>query len=253
MVISGTSDNWLIVRDDPKAPGAEAFRTLRTNLQFSRLDKKIKSILITSAGPGEGKTTIASNLAISFAQAGAKVIVVGVDLRRPSVNKQFQVSNNIGVTNVLTGQYSLDEAIQETNVEGLRILPSGPIPPNPAELLGSQKMKELVEQIENKADYIIYDGVPIIAVSDSVIMAQLVDGVLLVVSLGVTPRGVAVTSKEQLEQVGANILGVVANNIKEDSGYYYYYHQYYSMNHKESTEGWLQRIFKKRTSRSDTM
>jgi protein-tyrosine kinase len=253
-VINGVNDRTLIVRDDPKAPGAEAFRTLRTNLQFSRLDKQIKTILVTSSGPGEGKTTISSNLAISLAQAGSKVIIAGVDLRRPAIDKQFNVSNTIGVTNILTGQYTLDEALQDTDVEGLRILTSGPIPPNPAELLSSQRMKDLIEQIKSKADYIIFDATPVIAVSDSVILSQMVDGVLLVVSLGITPRGVAITSKEQLERVGANILGVVANNISEESGYYYYYyHHYYVMDNDQSKTGWLRRIFKKKSSHTDSV
>src|SRR5690625_2699006 len=233
---SGTANNdkqqdtrWVVTRDDPKSPGAEAFRTLRTNLQFAGLDNPIRSLLVTSAGPGEGKSTVASNLGVAVAQSGGKVIVIGADLRRPQLQNALLVSNTVGMTTVLTGNMTWQEALQPTEVEGLSVLPSGPIPPNPAELLGSQRMKKLLEEMEQAVDLVIIDAPPIIAVTDAGILSRWSDGVLLVVSAGITPREIAKSAKEQLEQVGARILGDVVNRLSDDSSYYYYYYQdYYS-------------------------
>lgn len=230
----------LVTRDDPKSPAAEAFRTLRTNLQFAALDRPLRTVLITSAGPGEGKTTVAANLGVAMAQSGSKVIVLGADLRKPSVHQILGVRNTIGLTNVLTGAVSWEDALQSTDVEGLYVLPAGPVPPNPAELLASGRMHELLNQLQNACDMVIIDAPPAIAVTDAGVLSRWADGVLLVVSLGITPRDVAKAAKEQLIQVGARILGLVVNRMSGESGYYYYYyHRYYSLENEKHTSPWI--------------
>lgn len=231
----------LVAKDDPKSPAAEAYRTLRTNLQFAGLDKPLKTVLVTSAGPNEGKTTIISNLAVSLAQSGTSVILVGSDLRKPTVHHHFHVSNQVGLTNVLTGHVALEDAIQPSGVDGVRILTSGPVPPNPAELLGAQRMKEIIAQLSEMTDIVLFDAPPVIAVTDAGVLAQRVDGVLFLVSSGQTPREVAKAAKEQLDQVGARILGAVVNRLDSESGYYYYYyHHYYG---DEGNLPWWRRLW----------
>ena len=245
------NDRNLVVKNDPKSPAAEAYRTLRTNLQFTSLDKPLRSIMITSSGPQEGKTTVSSNLAVSLAQTDKKVVIVGVDLRRPTLFKQMNISNSVGLTNVLAGSVSLDEALVESDISNLYIIPAGPIPPNPAELLGSNKMKDILLSLTDKFDTVLLDAPPIIAVADAVILAKEVDGVLLVVSVGETPREIAVAAKEQLEKANARILGVVANNIREESGYYYYYYkQYYAMDgSNKNRKNWWHKLFWRQKNR----
>lgn len=234
----------VVTRDDPKSPAAEAFRTLRTNLQFTGLDKPVHSVLITSAGPGEGKTTVAANLAVAVAQSGRRVIVMGADLRKPTIHSALDVSNRVGVTNVLTGHIRWQEAIQETDTDGLHVLAAGPVPPNPAELLASQRMSDLLSELKEAYDIVIIDAPPVIAVTDAGVLSRVVDGVLMVVSVGITPRDVARVAKEQLQQVGARILGVVVNRLSEEAGYYYYYyHRYYSAVEPEKKQvSWLERV-----------
>ncbi len=217
----------LVVRQDPKSPAAEAIRSLRTNLQYVGVDRSLKSVLVTSAGPSEGKTSIAANLALSMADAGTKCIAVGVDLRKPSLHSAFGLSNSTGLTNVLLGQMSLKDALQETEHERLSILASGPVPPNPAELLGSSVMKEIIAEIEASCDMAIYDATPVMAVTDAVLLSRLMSGVLLIVDMNQTPREQLALAKAQLEKVDAHILGVVANRVKSGGrygGYYYYYY-----------------------------
>lgn len=225
----------IVTRDDPKSPVAEAFRTLRTNLQFTGLDRPVRSVLITSAGPGEGKTTVTCNLAVAIAQSGRRVIVIGADLRKPTIHEAFRCSNHVGLTNVLTGNVSWREALQRTDVDGVELLAAGPIPPNPAELLASQRMSNLCAELAQSADFVLIDAPPVIAVTDAGVLSRLVDGTLLVISIGITPREVAKAAKEQLEQVGARLLGVVVNRLREESGYYYYYyHRYYAVENMQA-------------------
>lgn len=214
----------LVAEWDPRSPAAEAYRTLRTNLQYTSLDRPLKTILVTSAVPGEGKTTIASNLAVAFAQSGKSVILVGADMRKPSVHQLFGLPNRVGLSTVLTGHVRFEDALQKSRVAGLHVLSSGPIPPNPAELLGSQRMQEVLEALREKADIVIFDAPPVIAVADAIVMSRYLDGVLFVVSLKSTPREAVQAAKDQLEQVGANILGAVVNRMDSTSGYFYYYY-----------------------------
>jgi len=234
----------LVISSDPKSPAAEAYRTLRTNLQFSALDRPLKTLLVTSSGPGEGKTTITANLGGAFAQAGKTVIVVGADMRKPTLHALFGLDNRVGLSNVLTGHVKLENALRKTLQQGLLVLPSGPIPPNPAELLGTQRMRDLVQELTEYADLVIFDAPPVIAVTDAGILAQMVDGTLFVVSLGTTPREVAQAAVEQLQQVGARVLGAVANHLENGTGYYYYYYTSYYGETDKTSVPWWRRLFR---------
>jgi protein-tyrosine kinase len=221
--VNNGMDNSLITHFDPKSPVAEAFRTLRTNLQFSALDRELRTLLVTSAGPGEGKSTITLNLAIAIAQAGQKTILVDADLRKPVVHKRLGLNNEIGLTNILM-HGPAEEALQETGIPNLRVVTSGPIPPNPAEMLASGMMDKVRDFLKDRAEMVIFDCPPVVAVTDAAVLSRKVDGVILVVQLGVVERAAARQAKALLENVNAPLLGVVINNVKENSGYYYYYY-----------------------------
>lgn len=213
---------------ESKSPISEAFRALRTNLQFTGIDKKVKSILITSSLPNEGKSTILKNLTYSIALTGSRIIVLDSDLRNPTVHKTFNVSNSRGLTNVLIDESGYEVyIIKDKNYENLDIIPSGPIPPNPSELLGSNKMKSLLAKLKDNYDYVFLDSPPAITVTDPAVLAPFVDGVILVIHAGKTEIDAVLRAKEILESVKANILGVVLNKVKERSGGYYYYYYYY--------------------------
>lgn len=216
-------NNSLITHLDPKSPVAEAFRTLRTNLQFSALDRELRTLLVTSAGPGEGKSTITLNLAIAITQSGKEVILVDADLRKPVIHKRFGLRNEIGLTNILV-HGPAEEALQETAVPNLKVVTSGPIPPNPAEMLASGMMDKVRDFLKERAEMVLFDCPPVVAVTDAAVLSRKVDGVLLVVQLGAVEREVARQAKALLENVDAPLLGVVINNVAESSGYYYYYY-----------------------------
>ncbi|MEW4272110.1 CpsD/CapB family tyrosine-protein kinase [Priestia megaterium] len=215
----------LLAHNSPKDPVAEQYRTIRTNIQFSDTDQDIKSIVLTSTGPGEGKSTTASNLATVYAQQGLRVLLIDADLRKPTSHYTFRLENHVGLTNVLTKQSTLGQAVQATEVPELFLLTSGPIPPNPAELLASNNMTELLKEMKEEFDMIIFDTPPVLAVADAQILANQVDGSILVVSSGKTDKEAAVKAKELLLKANAKVLGAVLNNRKmeEGSDYYYYY------------------------------
>ncbi|KHD35743.1 capsular biosynthesis protein [Clostridium acetobutylicum] len=218
----------LVVKDKPKSPISEAYRTLRSNIQFSSFDKDMQLILITSSGPGEGKSTTSCNLALAMAEAGSSVLLLDCDLRKPSVHKKFKISNNIGLSNVLAGQTKFESASHWYS-QNLCILTAGKIPPNPAEMLSSKRMKAFLNEAKGVFKYIILDAPPVIAVTDPQILSTMVDGVVLVVSSGVADIEAAKRAKELLENVNANIIGSVLNRVDTESrrgyygGYYYYY------------------------------
>lgn len=218
-------DSKLITIKNPKSPISEAYRTLRTNIQFASIDKSIKSLMVTSTGPEEGKSTTISNYAVVLAQNNYKVLLIDADLRKPTQHHFFLLLNRIGLTNVLAGTEDYTNAIQGTNLSNLFVLTSGPIPPNPAEILGSKKMEKLIQELSEHYDYILFDAPPIIAVTDAQILSQYVDGVLLVVNSGKTNKELAIRAKSLLENVKANVIGVVLNN-KEINGENYYYYYY---------------------------
>jgi len=224
-----TDEEKVVAALQPRSPISEAYRALRTNIQFSTIDKPLKTILVTSANPLEGKTTTVANLGVVMAQAGLSVIIIDSDLRRPTMHKFFGVDNKQGLTDaLLQSAPSLDGYLQGTAMENLQVLASGPLPPNPSELLGSQRMKGLIEQLKGKADVLLFDSPPVLAVTDAAVLANEVDGVLLVVDTNATRRDGALRARETLSKVGANLLGVALNKLsaKGAGGYYYYY--YYS-------------------------
>lgn len=218
---------------DPKSPISEAYRTLRTNIQFSSIDKKIQSIVVTSSVESEGKSTTAVNIAASFIQMGKKVIILDADMRRPRLAKIFDLTNRDGLSNVLFEKLDVFEKIRK--VEGLHILPSGPIPPNPAEMLSSDRMRHVIDQLKEAYDYIIVDSPPVSYVTDGAILSSICDGTLLVVAAGQTDQRVAIAAKEQLDKVSANILGVVLTKIPvKGKGYYkYHYSSLYSYTNED--------------------
>jgi len=219
----------IISIDNPKSPISEAYRTLRTNIQFSSFDKTLKSIVLTSSGPGEGKSTTACNLAVTMAQSGSKVLLIDSDLRKSQVHKYFDLSNNQGLTTVLAKQVSIGEALKKSSVLGLDILTAGPKPPNPAELVGSKAMREFIQEMSAQYDRVIIDSPPVGVVTDAALLSTAVDGTILVVASGHVTIEAVQRSKSLLENVNANIIGVLLNKIPMDGrGYYgYYYYHYY--------------------------
>jgi capsular exopolysaccharide family len=212
----------------PKSLVSESIKSLRTNLQFANVDKSLKTVLITSSLAGEGKSFVAINLAISFAQAGKKVLLVDCDLRKGRLHKVFDVPNVLGLSNLLTDNLSnSSKYIQKTGVKELSLITRGAFPPNPSELLGSKKNKDLIEALKKKYDVIIFDGAPCNGVTDSVIMSTLVDEVLIVTKDTTTPRNSLNATKEMLEKVDAPIAGIVMNCVnKKVAKYYNYYGDY---------------------------
>ncbi|MDF2013692.1 CpsD/CapB family tyrosine-protein kinase [Priestia megaterium] len=214
----------LLAHNSPKDPVAEQYRTIRTNIQFSNVDQDIKTIVLTSSGAEEGKSTTSANLATVYAQQGLNVLLIDADLRKPTGHYTFRLENHIGLTNVLTRQSTLAQAVQESEIPHLSVLTSGPIPPNPSELLASAQMAELLKEMKKQFDMIIFDTPPILAVADAQILANQVDGTILVVSSGKTEKDAALKSKELLSNAQGKLLGVVLNNRKVEEGNYYYYY-----------------------------
>ncbi len=212
----------LITLSDPRSPAAEAYRTLRTNLQFSSLDNPPRTLLVTSAGADEGKSSVVCNLAVTIAQAGTQVIVADCDLRRPSVHEFFDVANDKGVTSALLDQSPEELPLQQTAVPNLQLLTAGPLPPNPADLVGSQKMQRIIERLSTSADLVLFDAPPVGLVADATLLASRMDGVVLVISAGKTRRDAADRAKAALEKASARILGVVLNNTRLDTSLYQY-------------------------------
>jgi len=217
-------DNILAVEKNPMSSVSEAYRTLRTNIQYSSIDKEIRSILITSAGPGEGKSTVAANLALIISQADKKVILIDCDMRKPDIHKKFRIENKNGLTNLLLQNLSIEESVFKY-MKNLSILSSGDIPPNPSEIISSLKMKNFLNGIRNSFDYIIIDSPPLIAVSDAIVLSTMVDGCLFVVASKETNRTEIQKAKELLLNVNSNIIGAVLNKVelKQKKGYSYYY------------------------------
>ena len=220
----------LVTHYQPRSPISEAYRSLRTNLQFASVDGHIKSAVITSSAPREGKTLTASNLAIIEAQAGLKTLLLDTDLRRPMIHNLFNLDKENGISRVLTGEIKLDEAIKKTEIENLYIITSGPIPPNPSELLASNRMKEILKVVRQKFDFIVLDSPPMIAVTDPVVLGQEADGIIFVIRSGITSRDIAEKCKSNAEYAKIKILGTVLNDvdIRNIYGTYnYYYNRYY--------------------------
>nr|WP_089740682.1 CpsD/CapB family tyrosine-protein kinase [Gracilibacillus ureilyticus] len=214
----------LITKLNPRSPISEQYKTVRTNLQFASVDGELNSLLITSSGPAEGKSTITANLAVVFAQQGKKVLLIDADMRKPTLHYTFQMDNLQGLSSVLVGGYTLDESIISSEISGLDLLACGPIPPNPSELLGSKKMEQLVEEAVAQYDLVIFDTPPVLAVTDAQILGNLCEGVVMIVRSKQTEYESAQRAKELLDKGNAKLLGVVLNDkeIKRGSQYYYY-------------------------------
>jgi capsular exopolysaccharide synthesis family protein len=221
----------LLTHFAPKSPVSEAYRTLRTNIQFSNLDYPPQAILITSPGPGEGKSTTVANLAITFSQMGTKTLLMDTDFRRPILHSIFGMGKEPGITNYLAGRIPLEGTIKKAPMENLDVITCGVIPPNPSELLASDKMKEFVAQLKNKYQMLLFDSPPVIAVTDAVVLSLLLDGVVLVVCAGQTSHLGLERAKSLLGNVNAKVTGAVLNKIEAKSAYgsyhYYYYYHYY--------------------------
>lgn len=216
----------LVTVSDSKSIISEQFRTIRTNITFSIPDQKLKTILITSSTPGEGKSTIAANLGVVYAQEGKRVLVVDGDLRKPTLHQTFKTFNKIGLSNVLAKSATFYEAIQVTFVEGLDVMTSGPIPPNPAELLASNALDLMIHDLKKDYDMIIFDAPPLLVVSDAQILANKCDGTLLIANTGVVEKEAVVKATATLANSQANTLGVVLNNYVFPRQHQYY--DYYS-------------------------
>ncbi len=220
----------LIAQSNPKSPISEAFRVLRTNIQFSSIDNPIKSIVFTSSLPSEGKTTIVTNLAITFALQEKRVLLIDGDLRKPKIHRIFKIENDKGLTSFLSNKDDYKLYLKQTSLKNLDIMPCGIIPPNPSELLSSNFMREFIKQMSLQYDAILIDTPPIGTVTDAALLSTIVDGTVLIASSGTVEIDAIVRAKELLEQVNANIIGVVMNKIdKSNAGkyYYYYYSRYY--------------------------
>jgi len=221
----------LITHFAPKSPISEAYRSLRTSIQYTRADTPLKTIVVTSPGPQEGKSTTVANLAITIAQMGTKTLLVDTDLRRPVLHSIFNLSRSKGISNFLVGKTGLEEIIFETDIDNLYVMPCGTLPPNPSELLGSKAMKRCITELKEQFDIILFDSPPIMAVTDAAVLSSDVDGVILVVKAGQTDRNAMLRSYEILRNIPNQILGALLNVVNVEgvygSYYYYYYHYYY--------------------------
>lgn len=217
-------DLGLVTISDPLSPISEAYRTLRINLQFATLGVQLRTLLVTSAGAGEGKSTTLANLAVTVAQTEQSVVVVDCDLRRPGLHKLFGLSNDLGLTTMMADDQALDEPpLQPTEVDGLRLLASGPLPARPPDLLGSRRMDRVIEKLLGEADLVILDAPPIMAATDALVLSTKVDGVLLVASAGTTKREQAQRAVERLNKVNARLVGAVLTNVPLDATVRAYY------------------------------
>jgi capsular exopolysaccharide synthesis family protein len=232
---NGDGRSELLIRADSRSSLAEAYRQLRTSVLLSTAGHAPKTLLVTSSVPSEGKTTTAVNTAISLSQTGAKVLVIDGDMRRPRLHNIFEIENRQGLSTILSSEFGEAEIlsmITQHEDGNLYLLTSGPVPPNPAELIGSEQMRRLIETLEDNFTHIVIDSPPIASFTDGVLIAAMVDGVLLVVHAGKSSRGIVRRSRQLLQEVGAKIFGVVLNNanLRSQDGYYYYqsyYHQSY--------------------------
>lgn len=219
-----------LISDEGKhSMAAEAYRTLRTNISLSQVDRPIQTLLVTSCVPREGKSTTVANLGVTFAMAQKKVLIIDADLRRPILHRLFGIPNTQGLTHTLSDTVEFERVFNPTQVANLWVVTCGIIPPNPSELLGSQKMKVFLERAKQQFDIVLLDSPPISSLADASVLGAIVDGVLFIVKVNMANRDLIKKAKEQLETVGANIIGVALNDVdvKRDGYYrYYYYYNY---------------------------
>lgn len=228
--MKGTPPPRLVVAEDPRSFSAEAYRVLRTNLHYANPDSPLRRVLVTSTAPGEGKSTTLANLGVILAQAERSVLIVDADLRRPVMHQIFKQRMTPGLTSYLAGDALLEAVITKTAVPNLSVIPSGPTPPNPAELLASRRMRELLDQVIERYDMVLLDSPPVLAVTDACALAAAMDGVIFVVGSGKIPFGALRRAKAQIESAQGRVLGAVVNQFEAHSSDGYskaYYQRYY--------------------------
>lgn len=226
----------LIAHNDLKNPATEAYRVIRTSIQFAQAGKELKTLAVTSCTPNEGKSMTIANLAVVLTQAGKSVLIMDCDMRNPTVHKNFGLSNKLGLSSCISMGTALSDAVQKTSIEGLYALTGGVIPPNPSELLGSEQMKNVLQRAKEQYDYVLIDTPPVMPVTDALIVSSFVDGMILVIASAEVKVEMARDVKNQLVNAGANILGVVLNKVRsEHHGYGYGYYYYYGS--KEASNG----------------
>lgn len=218
----------LIAHNDLKNPATEAYRVIRTSIQFAQAGKELKTLAVTSCMPNDGKSITVANLAVVLTQAGKSVLLIDCDMRNPTVHKNFNLSNKVGLSSCISMGTALPDAVQKTSIEGLYALTGGVIPPNPSELLGSEQMKNVLQRAKEQYDYVLIDTPPVMPVTDALIVSRFVDGMILVIASAEVKVEMARDVKNQLVNAGANILGVVLNKVRSEHhgygyGYYYYY------------------------------
>lgn len=218
----------LIVKRDPKSPVSESYREIRTNIRFANVDSNVKKILVTSSVAGEGKSTTISNLACTLADEGNRVLLLDCDLRKPTLHKKFSVRNHMGLMDVLIEKSDYKNYIQPI-YDGLDLLTTGSIPSNPSEILGSNSMKQLVEEMSREYDYVLIDTAPIVAVTDPLVIASYIDGIILVIRAESTPVDLVKSSVDKLEKVNAKIIGSILNGTETKKGYDYYSYKRYGV------------------------
>lgn len=228
----------LIAHNDLKNPATEAYRVIRTSIQFAQAGKELKTLAVTSCIPNDGKSMTAANLAVVLTQAGKSVLLIDCDMRNPTVHKNFNLSNKVGLSSCISMGTALSDAVQKTSIEGLYALTGGVIPPNPSDLLGSEQMKNVLQRAKEQYDYVLIDTPPVMPVTDALIVSRFVDGMILVIASAEIKVEMARDVKNQLVNAGANILGVVLNKVRsEHHGYGYGYYYYYGSKEASNGEG----------------
>ena len=238
-MINSMINTRLFTLKNPNSVVSEAYRTLRTNIQFTNIDENMDAIVITSSGPGEGKTTTTCNLAISMAMSEKDILLIDCDMRKPRVHRNFGISNLEGLTSILMGEKNVEDVIYKgyDETKTLTILPSGPIPPNPSELVGSSRMRRFLKEMRERFDMILIDSPPLNLVTDAAILSTLVDGTIMVLQAGKTQVPAAVYCRDQLDKVNANLIGVVMNKVPiKGKGYYgHQYEEYFEEDERRSS------------------
>lgn len=230
----------MITVTDPTSVDTEQFNTIRTNIKFSNVDKDYKTLMVTSPNISEGKSTVSANIATTFAKQGLHTLLVDSDLRRPTVNATFGIDNPQGLSNYLSERnFDINSIIYKTSVKNLYVMPSGPIPPNPSELIGSKRMAELIKKLSDQLDLVIFDAPPVLSVTDAQIVSTNVDGTILVVRANKTEKAAVKEAVRLIKQVGGHIIGTILNDVEVKGSGYYGYYDYYGYSKDSKKKKWV--------------